>query len=261
MFEMTLSLAAKATVLFSGLSVCAFAQPLAAPPWLGAAPGSEIANQTPAKPEDKMREDWPNLKRYQAANAKLAAEAADNRVVFYGDSITDAWIDVVPQFFQGKPYLDRGISGQTTPQMLVRFRQDVVDLKPKVVVILAGTNDIAGNTGPSSPEMIEENFMSMVDIAHAAGIQPVLASILPASDYPWKRGLEPGPKIVALNRWLKDYAQKNGLVYLDYYSAMVDDKLGLPAKLSADGVHPNKEGYAIMGPLAEQAITQALSAK
>lgn len=204
--------------------------------------------------------DWPNLKRYQAANAQLSAPAADeNRVVFYGDSITDAWINVTPEFFKGKPYLDRGISGQTTPQMLVRFRQDVVDLNPKVVVILAGTNDIAGNTGPSTAEMIQDNFKSMVEIARANGIQPVLASILPASDYPWKPGMEPGPKIVALNVWLKSYAEKNGLIYLDYYSAMVNDKLGLPANLSKDGVHPNKDGYAIMGPLAEKAIAAAIS--
>jgi lysophospholipase L1-like esterase len=204
--------------------------------------------------------DWPNLKRYQVANASVGVPAAgENRVVFYGDSITDAWINVVPEFFQGKPYLDRGISGQTTPQMLVRFRQDVIDLSPKVVVILAGTNDIAGNTGPSTPEMIQDNFKSMVEIAKANGIQPVLASILPASDYKWKPGMEPGPKIASFNLWLKSYADKNGLVYLDYYSPMVDDKLGLPASLSGDGVHPNKAGYAIMGPLAEKAIGVALS--
>lgn len=204
--------------------------------------------------------DWPNLKRYQGANAQLGSPAAgENRVVFYGDSITDAWIDVTPEFFKGKPYLDRGISGQTTPQMLVRFRQDVIDLNPKVVVILAGTNDIAGNTGPSTPEMIQDNFKSMVELARANGIQPVLASILPASDYKWKPGMEPGPKIAAFNVWLKSYAEKNGLVYLDYYSAMVDDKLGLPANLSKDGVHPNPAGYAIMGPLAEKAIGAAIS--
>jgi lysophospholipase L1-like esterase len=204
--------------------------------------------------------DWPNLKRYQSSNAQVGAPAAgENRVVFYGDSITDAWIEVAPDFFKAKPYLDRGISGQTTPQMLVRFRQDVIDLNPKVVVILAGTNDIAGNTGPSTPEMIQDNFKSMVEIARANGVQPVLASILPASDYPWKPGLEPGPKIASLNAWLKSYAEKNGLVYLDYYSVMVDDKLGLPANLSKDGVHPNKEGYAIMGPLAEKAIAAAIS--
>ncbi len=208
---------------------------------------------------DRMQSDWPNLERYSKANAALAAPSpSENRVVFYGDSITDAWIDVAPAFFPGKPYLDRGISGQTTPQMLVRFRQDVVDLKPKVVVILAGTNDIAGNTGPSTPEMIQANLKSMVEIARANGIRPVLASILPASDYPWKPGLDPGPKIAALNQWLGKYAQENRIVYLDYYSAMVNDKLGLPARLSEDGVHPNEAGYAVMGPLAEKAIAQAL---
>lgn len=210
--------------------------------------------------EQQLHTDWAQLKRYQAANQQAGPPAVgENRVVFYGDSITDAWIGVVPEFFQGKPYLDRGISGQTTPQMLVRMRQDVVDLQPKVVVILAGTNDIAGNTGPSTPEMIEDNFKSMAEITRANGIQTVIASILPASDYPWKPGLEPGPKIVALNAWLKGYAEKNGLVYLDYYSAMVNDKLGLPANLSGDGVHPNKAGYAMMGPLAEKAIAAALN--
>ena len=233
---------------------------------------AQVAPATPAQPvsseaekyrlehEEQLHVDWANLKRYQAADQQAGPPAAgENRVVFYGDSITDAWIETVPEFFLGKPYLDRGISGQTTPQMLVRMRQDVVNLQPRVVVILAGTNDIAGNTGPSTPEMIEDNFKSMVEIARANGIQPVLASILPASDYPWKPGLEPGPKIVALNVWLRSYAEKNGLVYLDYYSAMVNDKMGLPANLSKDGVHPNKDGYAIMGPLAEKAIVAPLS--
>jgi lysophospholipase L1-like esterase len=210
--------------------------------------------------DEQMRSDWPNLKRYQQADAQIGKPAAgEKRVVFYGDSITDSWINIVPEFFQGRPYLDRGISGQTTPQMLVRFRQDVVDLHPKVVVILAGTNDIAGNTGPSTPEMIEDNLKSMVELAQANGIKPVLASILPASDYWWKPGVDPGPKIAALNAWIKDYAQKDGLVYVDYYSAMVNNKLGLPANLSPDGVHPNRAGYAIMAPLAEKAIDQALA--
>jgi acyl-CoA thioesterase I len=220
------------------------------------APSAPKTVEQPPKPPA----DWPNLGRYREANVQLATPAAsENRVVFFGDSITDAWIIVAPEFFAGKPYLDRGISGQTTPQMLVRFRADAVDLRPKAVVILAGTNDIAGNTGPSTQEMIQDNFQSMVEIAKANGIQPVLASILPASDYPWKPGMEPGPKIAAFNAWLKDYAEKNRLVYLDYYSAMVNDQLGLPASLSKDGVHPNKAGYAIMGPLAEKAIAQALS--
>jgi lysophospholipase L1-like esterase len=238
------------------------ATPQAPPaPAVPAPPQVSDAEKYRIEHEQQLRVDWAQLKRYEAANLQVGPPATgQNRVVFYGDSITDAWIGVVPEFFQGKPYLDRGISGQTTPQMLVRMRQDVVDLQPRVVVILAGTNDIAGNTGPSTPEMIEDNFKSMVEIARANGIQPVIASILPASDYPWKPGMEPGPKIVSLNTWLKSYAEKNGLVYLDYYAAMVNDKLGLPANLSSDGVHPNKAGYAIMGPLAEKAVAAALSA-
>jgi acyl-CoA thioesterase-1 len=224
-----------------------------------ATPASTEAERGRNAQEEQLRNDWPNLTRYQKANADAGAPAfGENRVIFYGDSITDAWITAVPDFFLGKPYLDRGISGQTTPQMVVRFRQDVVDLKPKVVIILAGTNDIAGNTGPSTPEMIQDNFRSMVEIARANGIQPVLASVLPASDYPWKPGLGPGPKIAALNSWIKSYAQGLGIVYLDYYSSMVNDKLGLPQSLSSDGVHPNTAGYAIMGPLAERSIAQAL---
>ena len=181
-------------------------------------------------------------------------------MVFYGNSITDGWGRSSP-FFPGKPYVNRGISGQTTPQMLLRFRQDVVALEPAAVVILAGTNDIAGNTGPSTAEMTEDNFMSMVEIAKANHIAVVLASILPASDYPWKPGLAPGPKIAALNTWMKAYAAKNHVVYLDYYSAMVNESLGLSPDLATDGVHPTPAGYAIMAPLAEKAIAEALKKK
>jgi len=206
------------------------------------------------------QDDWANLGRYRAANAEIAQFAAsENRVVFYGNSITDSWAKYFPTMFPGKPYIGRGISGQTTPQMLVRFRQDVVDLHPTVVVILAGTNDIAGNTGPSTQEMIADNFRSMVEIAHANDIRVVLSSVLPASDYPWKRGLEPGSKIVALNAWLNAYAKESGCVYLDYHSNMVDEKLGLPKELSADGVHPNEAGYRLMVPLAEEAIRKAIT--
>jgi lysophospholipase L1-like esterase len=218
----------------------------------------EVAARARAQ-QERLLLDWPNLARYHSQNAELAAPApGENRVVFYGDSITDGWGRVQGTFFPGKPYVNRGISGQTTPQMVVRFRQDVVALKPKVVLILAGTNDVAGNTGPSTPEMIQDNFMSMVDIAKANDIRVVLCSILPASDYPWKPGLDPGPKIVAMNTWLKGYAAKRRLVYLDYYSAMVDDKLGMKAELASDGVHPTKAGYDIMAPLAERAIAKAL---
>ena len=218
----------------------------------------ELAARVRAQ-QERLLNDWPNLARYRSQNAELAASApGENRVVFYGDSITDGWGRVQGAFFPGKPYVNRGISGQTTPQMVVRFRQDVVALKPKVVVILAGTNDVAGNTGPATPEMIQDNFMSMVDIAKANDIRVVLCSILPASDYPWKPGLDPGPKIVAMNTWLKEYAARRGLVYLDFYSAVVDDKLGMKAELASDGVHPTKAGYDIMSPLAERAIAEAL---
>ena len=227
-----------------------------------AAPSAEEVAARLRTQQDRMLSDWPNLARYRDQNVQLAPVAkGESRVVFYGDSITDGWGRVQGAFFPGKPYVNRGISGQTTPQMVVRFRQDVVALKPQVVVILAGTNDVAGNTGPSTPEMTEDNFMSMVDIARANDIRVVLASILPASDYPWKPGLDPGPKIVALNTWLKEYAAKRHLVYLDYYSAMVDDKLGMRPDLASDGVHPTKAGYDIMSPLAERAIGEALKKK
>ncbi|MGB8258939.1 MAG: SGNH/GDSL hydrolase family protein [Terracidiphilus sp.] len=207
--------------------------------------------------ERQLHQDWAQLERYREANLKLAPPAAgEQRVVFMGDSITDSWN--IGKFFPGKPYIGRGISGQTTPQMVVRMRQDVIDLKPKAVVILAGTNDIAGNTGPETPEQIEGYIKSMAELAVANHIEVVLCSILPAFDYPWKRGLEPAPKIVALNAWIRKYAAENGHVFVDYHAAMKDERDGLPAKLSGDGVHPNDAGYAIMAPLAEAGIAQAL---
>lgn len=208
---------------------------------------------------DRLRTDWAFLARYRDANARLGApRPGEQRVVFYGNSITDAWATYFDAMFPGKPYIGRGISGQTTPQMLVRFRQDVIDLHPAVVVILAGTNDIAGNTGPSTLEMIEENLMSMVELAQANGIRVVLSSVLPARDYPWHRGLEPAGKIVALNAWMKAYAAGHDAVFLDYHSAMADERQGLRAALTSDGVHPNEAGYRVMAPLAEQAIAEAL---
>ena len=207
----------------------------------------------------QQAQDWPNLQRYRAANDSLPPTAAgEQRVVFMGNSITDSWAPFFAQMFPGKPYVGRGISGQTTPQMLVRFRQDVIALKPAVVVILAGTNDIAGNTGPSTLAMIEDNLMSMTELARANSIRVVLASVLPAFDYPWKPGLEPAPKIVALNAWIKSYAERVGAVYLDYHSAMVDDRQGLKADLTRDGVHPTEAGYRVMAPLTEDAIAEAL---
>lgn len=204
-------------------------------------------------------QDWPNFARYKDDNAKIGLPAAnEKRVVFMGDSITDGWITTSPEFFAGRPYIDRGISGQTTPQMLVRFREDVIALKPKVVVMLAGTNDIAGNTGPSTLKMIEDNIESMAVLAKAAKIKVILSSVLPAYDYPWKPGLQPAEKIATLNQWIKKYAQDNGCIYLDYYSSMVDDRKGLKAVYSSDGVHPNKAGYKVMEPLASKAIALAL---
>jgi lysophospholipase L1-like esterase len=211
----------------------------------------------------RLGADWPQLARYRAENEKLGPPApGEQRVVFYGDSITDAWgrrRGDETKFFPGMPYINRGISGQTTAQMLVRFRQDVVDLKPKVVVILAGTNDIAGNTGLSTLKMIEDNFQSMDEIAKANHIEVILSSVLPVSDYPWRRGLHPADKVRALNAWLKHYAAMHGDIYLDYYSAMTNAEGGLDARLASDGVHPTPAGYAIMAPLAERAIAQALT--
>jgi lysophospholipase L1-like esterase len=219
--------------------------------------------------ETRLR-DWPALARYHDANEKVATPAKHEvRVVFMGDSITDSWDD--PKFggfFPGKPYIDRGISGQTTPQMLLRFRADVIALHPKVVIILAGTNDLAGNTGPMTLEAIEDNLTSMAELAKTNSIRVVLASILPVSDYEQRDGQpiirtvqRPPEKIKALNEWLRRYATLNKLIYLDYYSAMIDDKGFLKEDLSEDGLHPNVKGYAIMAPLAEAAIERALKGK
>ena len=217
--------------------------------------------------ENRLR-DWPNLARYAADNAKLTAPAKDeDRVVFMGDSITDSW--KLAEYFPGRTFVNRGISGQTTPQMLIRFRPDVIDLKPKVVVILAGTNDISGNTGPTTLEAIENNIKSMAEIAAANKIRVVLSSVLPISDYnknnqgnPIVRSVaRPPEKILALNKWMKEYAAANRLIYLDYFSATADDKGFLRADIANDGLHPNGEGYKIMGPLAEKAIATALKQK
>lgn len=205
-------------------------------------------------------DDWANLQRYHAADMQLtpSSSAANDRVVFFGNSITESWAPYFAAMFPGKPYVGRGISGQTTPQMLVRFRQDVIDLKPKVVVILAGTNDIAGNTGPSTLGMIEDNLKSMTELAQRNDIRVVLSSVLPVYDYPWRSGLEPAAKIVALNDWMKRYAKSVGAVYLDYWTALADARRGMRAEYSADGVHPNEAGYRVMAPLAEAAIEEAM---
>jgi len=215
---------------------------------------------------ERTYNDWAFLAKFRDANKLLAPPSpSETRVVFMGDSITEGWgmkaTATTPargEFFPGKPYVNRGISGQTTPQMLVRFRQDVILLKPKVVVILAGTNDIAENTGKETLEEIGNNIASMNDLARANGIRVVLCSVLPASDFHWHRGLEPAPKIKAMNAWMRDYAAKNGAVYVDYYSSMANREGGLKAELSPDGVHPNKAGYDLMAPLAEAGIAEAL---
>lgn len=211
--------------------------------------------------DEKTLKDWANLSRYHAENATLAAPApAEDRVVFMGDSITDGWGHGPDKFFPGKPYFNRGISGQTTPQMLVRFRPDVIALKPKVVVILAGTNDIAGNTGPATLEEIEGNLESMSQLARANGIRVVLSSVTPVCDYinP-QTDRRPPEKILALNAWIKDYCARNGFTYLDYYPAMLDDNKMLKKELTHDGLHPNAAGYALMTPMVLQAIATALA--
>jgi len=222
------------------------------------APAAQAAKPTadPCAAMRKKLDDWPQLARYADANAALPA-TQPGRVVFYGDSITDAWTRNGGKFFPGKPYVNRGISGQTTEQMVVRFRQDVIDLHPQTVVILAGTNDIAGNTGPETPAMIEDNFRSMVDLARASNIRVVLASVLPAAGYPWRPSAgNPADKIRALNDWLRSYAASQNITYLDYYSAMAGPDGGMKPGISIDGVHPNAAGYAIMEPLAEKALAQ-----
>jgi lysophospholipase L1-like esterase len=205
--------------------------------------------------------DYGQLARYRDANAALKPPApGEDRVVFFGDSITDIW--KLDDSFPGKHYVNRGIGGQTTSQMLVRFRQDVIDLRPKIVVILAGTNDIAGNTGPISNENIEANLASLAELAKVHSIRMIFSSVLPVNNYTPKSqeffASRPPQRILALNTWLKDYCAKNDLTYLDYFSAMVDDKGLLKRDLSEDGLHPNQAGFAVMAPMAEKAIEQNL---
>ena len=204
-----------------------------------------------------IAQDWPNLNRYKQENSVL--ETQENSVVFMGNSITEMWSTVNPEFFVGKQYVNRGISGQTTPQMLLRFRQDVIDLKPKVVVILAGINDIAENTGPTTLETIASNIFSMIELALSNKIKVVLCSVLPASEFSWSPSIKPAQKVVDLNQRLKIYAENNGITYVDYYSPMVNESNGLKADLGDDGVHPNIKGYLIMEPLLEKGIKKALN--
>lgn len=245
-------------VSFAGGMGPAQVAPVVAP----AAPAVDTAKEIAAM-QAKL-DDWPQLGRYRADNATLGSVApGEQRVVFFGDSITDAWgrLPDTGRFFPTEPYVNRGISGQTTAQMVVRFRQDVIDLHPAAVVILAGTNDVAGNTGPMTPEMTENNLKSMADLARANGIRVIFASILPARDFPWRKGLDPAPKIRALNAWLSGYCLNHSFTYVDYYSAMGADDGGMKAGISKDGVHPNTAGYAIMAPLAQAAIDKTLGGK
>jgi lysophospholipase L1-like esterase len=243
--------------------------PAQGPPPLTAT-GPEMAAALQALLRNDLRlKDWPQLARYRDANRLLAPPAANEiRVVFMGDSITDNW----PQprfgdyFTKNASYIGRGISAQTTPQMLIRFKPDVIDLKPKVVVILAGTNDIAGNTGPMTDDEIEGNIMMMAELAKVHGIKVVLSSILPVSNYHPGNNFpqttqRPMARIDAVNAWMKKYAAAEHHVYLDYYSKMIDDKGLFRAELSGDDLHPNAQGYAIMAPLADAAIKEALASK
>jgi len=207
-------------------------------------------------------DDYGQLARYREANSSLKPPApGENRVVFFGDSITDIWH--LDRSFPGKPYINRGIGGQTTSQMLVRFRQDVIDLQPEVVVILAGTNDIAGNTGKISSDDIEANFATMAELAHLHHIRVVFSSILPVYNYtPQSQEFfnsRPMSRIVALNNWLKGYCAAGPCVYLDYFDSVLDDKGMLKRDLADDGLHPNDAGFSVMAPLAEKAIRTALA--
>lgn len=207
-------------------------------------------------------QDWPNLKRYQNENAALTAPKPDeNRIVFMGNSITEGWGKKRPEFFMNTAYVNRGIGGQTTPQMLLRFRQDVINLNPSAVVLLAGTNDIAENTGPSTIEMIFNNIKSMAELSKANNIEVILCSVLPAFDFPWRQGLEPAEKVVRLNEIIKKYAIDNGFVYVDYFTPMANNSNGLKDELGEDGIHPNLNGYLIMEPLIEEGIRRSLKNK
>lgn len=196
--------------------------------------------------KNAVAQDWPNLNRYALENEKLQSVTDENRVVFMGNSITEGWLTHHPDFFSNKSYINRGIGGQTTPQMLLRFRQDVINLKPKTVVILAGINDIAGNTGPSSLEMIVNNIISMAELAKANNIRVILCSVLPANNFYWNPGTKPAEKVIALNQMIQSYAKANTIPFVDYHTPMKDAENGLKKEYGPDGVHPNLEGYKMM---------------
>ena len=224
-------------------------------------PSQSVPNSTSELREMRAKlADWPQLNRYRAENAALAPPANGvNRVVFFGSSTTDNWGRLYGSvFFPGKPYVNRGISGQTTPQMLVRFQQDVVALKPAAVVFLGGTNDVAGNTGPMTLDMTEDNIRSMVTVAQANGIKVILASQLPVIDFPWNKGTHPAAALLAMSAWEKEYAAACGLGYVDYYSVLVGPDGNFKPGLSVDGVHPTAKGYEIMTPVVAKVIDDVL---
>lgn len=210
--------------------------------------------------EENKNLDWPNLSRYQDENRSVRLpEKGKQRVVFMGDSITEEWSNLYPDYFDTKGYINRGIGGQTTPQMLIRFKPDVIDLEPDIVVILAGTNDIAGNTGPSNVKMITDNIFSMAELARAHQIKVVLSSILPVFEYEWAKEIKDVPATIdSVNDELKKYVNDHGLVYLDYFSPMVDQRKGLNKDYTYDGVHPNQDGYILMSSLAQKVLSRLL---
>lgn len=191
-------------------------------------------------------QDFANFGKYQKQNQEVISQNIVPNSVLMGDSITEAWFATDPEFFTKNNFVGRGIGGQVTSQMLLRFREDVIKLKPKRVIILAGTNDIAENQGPISLEKVFGNIVSMAELAKANNIKVVLCSVLPAYDFPWRKDMKPADKVIALNKMIKDYAQKNNITYVDYHNALKDEKNGLPKEIAEDGIHPNKSGYEKM---------------
>lgn len=214
---------------------------------------------SPTQTKEDFQDDWADLRHYTAKNAVLSVPARhDKRVIFLGSSIFERWTNLMPEFFENKNYINRGISGQISPQLLIRFRQDVIDLKPKAVIILAGSNDIAGSTGHVTNETIMNNIKSMVELAKRNHIKAILCDYLPVFDYPWRKGIEPASKIIALNKQIELYAKTKHLIVLDYFTPLVDEKNGQKAELTLDGVHPNAAGYHIMAEVTEAGIKKAL---
>lgn len=244
------------TLLLAGMSGLTASGHAQAAPAVSSVTPAQVANM------QKKLADWPQLNYYRAANAALPAPAAgEQRVVIYGASVAEFWKSHGYPFFPGKPYVDRGIGGQTSAQMLVRFRQDVIDLHPVAVVILEGTNDVAGNTGPMTAKMSEDNWRSMIELAKANNIHVVLTSITPSTHFPWRPAMHPAEAIRQRNAWLKQYSASHGLVYVDFYPALANSEGGMKPDLTIDGVHPNQKGYAAMAPLVQAGIDQALGGR